>query len=49
MESGARPHLTLTDTLADDPENAIESRQPQIENREKSIRDKIRNFLNRTD
>ena len=42
----AKEIKALTDMLADDPEKAIESKQPHIENKERSIRDKLRDFLN---
>ena len=42
----AKEIKALTDMLADDPEKAIESKQPHLENKERSILDKLRDFLN---
>ena len=43
----AKDIRAATELLAENPERAIESKSQQLENREKSIRDKLRDFFNR--
>ena len=43
----AKDIKAMTELLAEDPEKAIESKHQQLESREKSLRDKLRDFFTR--